>query len=550
LRKYTYILLMLIVVILITIPGVKAQNEVNAIVIATTGPADTMGPIDPVTCRSVETCEVANFLFPHLIGVDPLTQNFAPGAPGNSLVESWNISDDGTVYTFNLRSDRSWSDGVPITSNDVYFTHEASGGNFGYIEDVSKPDRFTLRVEYSLSTCDALTDWNIGILPAHAFNNDPNAVQGNVFNLSPWITAGPFRFGDVDSNQMTLIADDSYATGGMGVSALYIVSTQDDEDRLERFVTGEINYAGIPPQLMNQIRAHHDFQYFEFAGPDWDYVGLNLADPTNPQPGQDEDYYYIDQGHHPIFGDRQVRRALQHGLDIDTIINEAVFGRATQMPSYTTPTSWAYDLTLQPIPYNTQMAERLLVEAGWVMGDDGVRVASGARYAEDDTELRFTLFSNRDDTNRIIAANTIKKQLSSIGVAVDVELVDFDNLLDIISSQTYDAYLAGWRNPFPTDPNPYIFLSGNDHLDWFNNSGSYSNPRLDELYDEARTLEGCNQRERIELFQEMQRIIQDDQPYLFLYSLPVVYAANNEIQRFDPFPNMPFWNIEEWSVGR
>ena len=106
----------------------------------------------------------------------------------------------------------------------------------------------------------------------------------------------------------------------------------------------------------------------------------------------DEDGNVIDQGFHPIFGDVRVRQALAYAMDFDAVNQGAFFGEEVQGASNVLPTSWAYDDTLQPFPYDPAMADQLLTESGWTDSDgDGIRECNGCLHAEEGTPLAFRL---------------------------------------------------------------------------------------------------------------------------------------------------------------
>ena len=119
------------------------------------------------------------------------------------------------------------------------------------------------------------------------------------------------------------------------------------------------------PTCITDIRAAPGVKAVSFPSNLWSFIGLNVADPDHPPPGLDDDGNLFDQGHHPIFGDGRVRRALQRAIDVQAIIQGAVNGEGTQMASILIPTSWAADPDLAPVPYDPALAAQMLDEAGW-----------------------------------------------------------------------------------------------------------------------------------------------------------------------------------------
>ena len=280
----------------------------------------------------------------------------------------------------------------------------------------------------------------------------------------------------------------------------------------------------------------------------WSYIGLNNADPENPLPALDEDGNVVDQGGHPLFGDRNVRRAMQHAVDVQSLIEGALFGEGVQMASAELPTSWALNPDLAPVPFDQELAGQMLDDAGFPMGDDGVRVANeNAMYAEAGTPFEFELIYNDGSEAAGRVAALFQDQLREIGVTVVLSGLDFNTAIDLIGGQVYDAYLLGWQNGFPIDPDlSFIFTAEADEPPFGFNDTSYYNEELFALIEEARTLPGCDRDERAAIYYRVQEILQEDQPYIWLYSGTTVVAASNDVQNFAPYPNQTRWNIQDW----
>jgi peptide/nickel transport system substrate-binding protein len=294
-----------------------------------------------------------------------------------------------------------------------------------------------------------------------------------------------------------------------------------------------------------------DAQTYEYAGNSWDYLAFNLADPTNPQDAYDENGDPIDQGVHPLFGDVRVRQAIQMAIDVDAIIEGAVFGEGTRMVSNQIPTSWGHDPDLGPIAFDTEGAAALLAEAGWTDEDgDGVLEANGAMYAEDGTPFRFSLVTNEGNTRRAAIGQIVQDQLGQLGIEVDFQTMDFNALIDnAMLSQTFDTLILGWREGFPDDPDvEQLFASTSDTVNAGSNFMSYNNPEVDRLLREALTLPGCDPEERAPLYYQVEQMLQEDQPYVWLFVQNGMYAARGDIENFDPLPSQPIWNVDAWTV--
>ncbi|HUN07032.1 MAG TPA: ABC transporter substrate-binding protein [Aggregatilineales bacterium] len=520
---------------------------------------------NPLLASDTSSARVAGFMFPAWIGVNPETAVHEPGRP-DALVTDWTISEDGLTYTFTLRDDWTWNDGTPMTSADILYSWEAIASgvvetSLSYqvdlIDSVTAPDANTIVVTFKAAACTNLTEasyWSpvpSHVLPAFDELNDAD------FNLNPTVTGGVFNFGEFRAGeQVSLIANQTYGGAPEGVLPTgYIYKVVPDQTVLiEQFIAGETNVVDGPAVARRaDLLADTNVQAYQFPGNSWDYLALNYADPANPQNATDDAGNPIDQGHHPIFGDVRVRRAIALGIDVESMIEGAVFGFGTRMPSTTIPASWAFDEDLAPIPFDTEAAAALLDEAGWIDDDNDPstpRVAQGAMYAADGTPFQFTLYTNEGNSRRGAIGTIVQDQLRQLGIVVDFQAIDFNTLLDIMDAQTFDAFILGWRNGYPDDPDQTsLFTPSGDIVGGGNNNTSYNNPRVTELMEQARTLPGCDPAARAELYHEIQALMQEDLPYVPLFDTEGMYAARTSVGGFSPFPSQLFWNVDRWTVA-
>jgi peptide/nickel transport system substrate-binding protein len=525
---------------------------------------------NPILASDTASTRITNLLFPALIGVDPATALFRENDP-TALVTTWTASEDGLVYTFTLRDDMTWSDGTPITSADVLYNWNATTSGvvdtpqvflLDLIENVEAPDPTTLVVTFKTADCTALN--NAGVLvpvPSHVLPSDFAELNDAEFNINPTVSANVFSFGEFrPAEQVSLVANQDFvgATNGEVIPAGFIYKQVPDQTVvIEQFLAGETNVIDNPAvNRRSDLLAAQDagsVTAYSYPGNSWDYLSLNYADPANPQNAYDEAGNPIDQGHHPLFGDINVRKAIAMAVDVDSIIQGAVFGHGQRMTSLIIPASWAYHSELPPIPYDVEAAKALLTEAGWVDDDNNPEtplVAQGAMYAEDGTPFSFVLYTNEGNTRRGAIGTIVQDSLKQIGIAVDFQAIDFNTLLDIMDGQTFDAFILGWRNGYPDDPDlTQLMGSASDIVGSGSNNASYVNARVDELNAQARSLPGCDPAERAALYHEMQEILQDDVAYVPMFAIDGMYAATSNVNGFSPYPSQLYWNVDTWSIA-
>lgn len=535
------------------------------------------GAMNPLRSNDTATLRVTDLMFPYLVNGNAFSQTFGvSGEVGsvNVLATGWDVSDDGLVYTFTMRDDAVWSDGTPITAKDVKFAFDAvnSGvidspyfgtvnyipeGNPQGVSEVRIVDDYTVDVVFEQASCTALSNMGAySIVPSHVFGYDGSedfdfsVLVDHDFDTNPNIVYGPFSLARFSPGEAVgLSAFGSWPEGSVIPSGYVYRDVPDQTVEVEQFLAGELNFMDSPSvSRRSDIRAS-DAQVADYPGNAWDYMMFNLADPDNPLPGLDADGNPIDQGHHPIFGDVRVRRALQYAINVEEIIEGAVFGEGSQMASSIIPTSWAVDPDLAPIPYDPDLAAQMLDEAGWPVGPDGVRICEGCMYAEEGAPFEFDLITNAGNTRREAIGVIIQDQLYELGINVNFQSIDFQTLIDeTFGAQTFDAFILGWRESFPSDPDQIQLFSpsNDDPANQGSNASSYNNPALTQLAIDANSVPGCDPAARAEIYAQIQQILQDDQPYLWLFVQNLMYAAGPDVEGFDAQPNLPLWNVNTW----
>ena len=578
---------------------------------------------NPVIGNDTASSAVYNLMYPSIIAADDQTYELLPNT-ADGMAAGWEYDESGTVLTLRLREDMFWSDGEQITADDWIWAVEATRSGVttsprtnvfyqlddgtvigGSIHEVTKIDDFTIEVRLGtvetdengevvldengnpalLPACDALGDLNdIAVVPEHVFaaqfGEDYAAMDSDPY-FYPGATFGPFNDPFIDFGvQVSLLASQEYTD----TKALpYVASGEwvyeviaDSNVGYERFLAGDFSTYGINAENQNSFREladeTGDFQYREAGQNGYQWVGLNLADPSNPQPGRDNEGNYIDQGLHPIFGDVRVRLAFAHGIDVLEMIGTRPDGDnpATGIlegngfpiavhdhPVFSETRDLYADLGVTVREYDPELAMSLLEEAGWVDNDgDGVRECTGCLYATEVDEsfegspLTFVLETNAGNTARESIGETIKSQLDEIGFNVDFQAVEFGSLVDKLTGQTYDAIILGWNMGLPFQPGPSLtnlFGAGVDVPGSGFNFTSYQDPEFNDILTEMSALPGCDAAVRNAAYAEAQYMLWEDAVYVWLYSANVMAAAQADLANWDPvLPGNASWNIDDW----
>lgn len=542
-------------------------------------------------CLTGSCAPLVSLLLPRLFEVDPVTGTLLDAdSSGKALARIVPTSLPADTVTLEL-ADRQWSDGLPVTAYDVLYTlmvkrlDETSmklpqvviGAQI--IDDKHIALRFTPTDDEAAklprdtppatATCDALPRANQYVRPYHAYVEDfrsfvdNHAPEGNLPSLDAWWDAYrnaempyPYAMTDLTSGSYRYVDDGQFVpVDGTGA---VILSVSAAPNRIDKFIAGETNLLfNIPESERPKLRLLADanrgnVQIAEVPGRESLIILLNLGNPKRPLPGiHPETGEGLDQGTNPLFSNPAVRRALQLAIDPPALIDGVIQRSAQPLAGLYLPSSWAFDPSL-PLPEtNVQEAQRLLDEAGWRM-HSSTRTCQGCQTTEDGTPLQVSLGTSGLDR---AVANQIVSQWARIGVQAFVSIEDNSRL----AAQTFDAYLArvGGSPYEAADPDRTLMLTpAGDVVDpakmppgVFLNYGSYNNPDVTALLAEARTIPGCDTGARAIIYHQVERILQQDLPFLSVAAPTEFYAAAPDVLGFAPRTGDPLWNVESWIVA-
>jgi peptide/nickel transport system substrate-binding protein len=312
--------------------------------------------------------------------------------------------------------------------------------------------------------------------------------------------------------------------------------------RLAQLQNGEVDVLELQPNQVASVESDSNITVYTWDDDGFDYIGLNLGNPANPQNGRDEAGNLVPQEPHPILGDVRVRQAFAQAIDYDAIINNIFLGYGIRQTANVLPAlDWSYDDTLAPYAYNADAASALLEEAGWVDADgDGVREKDGV-------PMNLSLFTNAGNTTREDIGAFVQDQLGEIGINVDFQAIDFGTLLERMDAQDYDMFIIGWVN-VGSDPNDINFWSSEFDVvgSGFNNT-SFQSAEIEELLVQGYSVPGCANEERAPIYQQIQQIIHEQVPYIFLRARVGILGYRNSWEGIDPQPWSIYYNVHEWS---
>jgi peptide/nickel transport system substrate-binding protein len=413
-------------------------------------------------------------------------------------LDNGGLSEDYLTVTWKLKPDLKWSDGEPITSDDIKFTWEvlsnpdsgALSGTTGFdlITSVETPDDLTAVLTYSSPYPGYLDQFAYGLLPRHA-TGEPADMLNWDWNRNP-VGAGPFIVSDWQSgSNITLTRNPNYFEEGKPyLDSLVFAVIPEPAAQTALMLQGDAQVHLWPGEAEAEYNELLTGKATQVLVPGiWNMaIDFNLSAPFDGDPGPTPP--------HPILGDIRVRQAIASAIDYDTLINDVLQG--TVSPSTNAfPYGWYECEMPRPFPFDVDKANQLLEEAGWVMGDDGIRVAQGAQYAPDGTRLSielqgYTSFEPLQRTEEFIVEN-----LKAVGIEARIQNYDFSIIFgtyeDKSPRMTGDYDMLIFDRGYTTEPQGYVAgaYSSNDMPSDDNPTGSnyfrYSNPAVDEALEVA-----------------------------------------------------------------
>ncbi|GAB4333132.1 MAG: peptide-binding protein [Calditrichia bacterium] len=489
----------------------------GTIIIGVTGDIDTFNPLFSRSALGLEVLHLT------LLGLADLDEhgNFVP-----ELAEKWEVSQDNLELTYYLRKNMKWSDGVPISAYDVEFTYqilmnpELGSPRSSFVElikEVAVMDSFTVKFIFKEAYPAEMFDTAGEIVPKHIFESVPiEEIKTHSFNKEP-LASGPYLVKRWDAGQYIEMVPNPYYYGeAPNLSRVVFKIVPNPSALLRQFESGEVDMVlDIPPDKADKLRNKKELVLFDVPG---------------------RVYYYIGYNHeNQLFKEPAVRKALTLAVDRDKIINALLYGFGKPcVSSFLPQLTWAYNDSLQPLPYDPSEALNILRENGWSdTNGDGYLDRSGKTF-------QFTLKTNSDNQLRVDIAQVVQQQFKQIGIKVDISLLEWSAFMNDISSGEFDAYLGGLSSSLYIDPTPLYHSSAVDMFNYVH----YANPLVDKLIESGRM--EMNREKAGRIWKKLQRKIYEDQPYTYLFWIDNVVGVSNKFGNVTPVMLSRLYELEKW----
>ena len=474
---------------------------------------DSVG-LDPAHEEDGESFKVCENIYDRLVQYKDESTEIEP-----ALAESWESSEDGLTWRFNLRKGVKFHDGTPFNAEAVLFSlnrqHDSNhpfhnvGGSYTYwsytglaeiVEKIIAPDAYTVQI--TLKRPYAPFIYTIAMTPFSIVS--PTALQKwkADFRSHP-VGTGPFKFVRWDrEDKVVLEANKDYWEGRPPLDRIILRSIPDNSVRLIELQNGSIHAMEFPnPDDLPQIRADDQLRIIEQPGMNVGYLAMNL----DKKP----------------FDNLKVRLAVNHAINKHQIITQLYQGMGIPAKNPIPPTMWSYDDSIEEYTYDPAKAKALLTEAGYPDGFETTLWALPVPrpYIPDGSAL----------------AAAIQSDLRRVGIKAKIVTFDWGTYLEKTKNGEHDTAMLGWSADLGDPDNFFYYLLSKEAAKKpAGNIAFYRSDEMQEVLVEAQST--TNQAKRIELYKRAQGLFHRDSPWVPLAHAKQILIINKQIQNLKLHP--------------
>ena len=508
----------------------------GTIVVSSAADADILLP--PLTL-TLQGRQVVDQIFDNLADIGPSLNTVGDVGFTPRLSDTWKWAPDSMSVSFHINPRARWHDGAPVSAEDVRYTFQlvkdtslASplSSNLDNIDSVSVADSLTARVWFHQRTPDEFfkAASPVAILPSHLLRKmSPALLRESAFARAP-VGSGRFRFAAWERGaRIVLQADSANYRGRPNADRVVWLVSADYPAAAVRFLGGTADFLDVvKPELISEVKAKGAAVVVSPGSLDYGYVAFNLRNANNSGP-------------HPIFGDRETRRALVMAVDRSAMVR-SVFDTLGLVAHGPATRILATSDTTIGLPYDPEQASRTLDSLGWRRGADGMR-ARGKK------PLAFSLMVPNSSAIRMKFAILLQEQWRKAGANVHIEPLEVNAFGARMDSRKFESLLNAWH----IDPTPSSVRE-----EWASseirrggyNATSYRSPTFDAVIDTA--VKEMNPVRSAALYRRAYRTLTDDAPAMWLYELRNAQGVSKRIRVTGIRPDAWWANLAEWSVNK
>ncbi|WP_312112623.1 ABC transporter substrate-binding protein [Brevibacillus reuszeri] len=486
-------------------------------------PADTLfvgitadqGTLDPAVTFDNSAWKITYPTYQRLVEYDGATTEVKPG-----LAKDWKVSEDGLNWTFTLAEGNTFADGTPVNAEAVKFTFDRTlkikkgpADVYSVIKEVKvdSPTSVTFVLSQNFPPFLSTLAANYGgIVNPKVMEKEQNGDLGQNFLANNTMGSGPYQLTEWRKGEYIKLSPNPNSSVKPALQNIFFKIIPDSTAQRLQLEQGEIDIAeGIPNEQLKAIKDQPNLEVLQ-------------------QPSLFVDYIYVNSTKgSPALQNPKVRQALSYAIDYDALTESVQEGFATQMRGPIPKGLWGHDESAHQYKRDVEKAKALLAEAGA-------------------TNLSIDLLYSDNKAWWETEALTLQAFFSDIGVKLNLKKIAYATSREMIDKGEFDLAMGVWSPDFG---DPYMFMNywfDSNNFGLAGNRAFYKNDKVDELVRKAASINDKAEREKI--YQEAQKIVIDEAPYLYLYQKDFLLPVSKSVKGFVYNPMLEgIYNLAEMS---
>jgi peptide/nickel transport system substrate-binding protein len=486
----------------------QASEEAPTFTIGVTNEIDSLNPFNGIEAESFEAWAL---MYDYMISWSDKDMSPQPG-----LAESWETSQDGLTWTFDIRSGVTWTDGEPLTAADIAYTYNRIldggpesttwGSYLTSVQKITAPDDTTVVLELDKPNA-VLPLLPMPIVPEHIWKDVaedevkryPNEPESEDV---PVVGSGPFKLveGEAGGSTYRFVRNDDYWDGVANVGEVVMQVYRSEDTLVQALKAGDIDFAeGVTALQIKALQGDPAITAQAGDSPGFDEIAFNTGS-VNLKTGEPLG------DPNPAVLDKDFRFALNFAIDRAQLAEKVYQGAAEPAGNIIPPaySSFAWEGPPDAYAYDPDRTAQLLDDAGYTVGDDGWRtMPDGSPIG------KLRLFARSDSETSQATMAFFKEWLADVKIDSTVSAMESSKLTNVILDGEFDAFEWGWY--VEPDPDSILSYFTCDQRGGWSDSW-YCDPDYDRLYEEQnRELDDAR---RAEIVKQMQEMLYEDAPYL------------------------------------
>lgn len=504
---------------------------------------------NPLIAKTTDSVNFLSLIYEGLVGYDSDLKKIP------KLASDWQVSEDGRLWTFNIRKDAKWHDGTSITAEDVIFTYNIlkegvlnSVYQYNIFDNdnileigLKNNDKYSLFVRLAEPSSKLLDIFTFPVISKDYYESVENIIKSQKDLTKAPLGTGPYKVAEEyfseDQESIILVRNEDWWGRRPYIDKIIGKIYTNKEEARKAFIQGELDLVDTMIVYVNNKSVEEDTKLYRFMTNYYEFLGLNSESE--------------------LIKDPKIRKALAYAIDRREIISKVYLNNAQTVDVPIPSNHWLYDNAYRLYDYDIDRAKRLLKEAGWQdLDGDGILDKT---VDNQKIELKIKLVSNSGNDLRRDVLSLIKSHLELVGFKVETQIADMETIAkDLLATNQFDALLTGYYLDnaldlsFAFHSREIVEIDDIEDLDEIdsipNNFIKYRNSELDSLLDLASHSYDLNELSAV--YQNIQDHMTRELPIISLYFRTGSLLVNPKLYGIDKPSQLSLYrNIEEWFIA-